>query len=194
MGPLVVHPCNGRYFQNSATGQLVYLTGSHTWANLVDIGPSDPPPEFDFTGQLDWMTERGHNFVRMWTWELLSWDTSANRDDKLHTSAPMPYARTGPGKALDGKPKFDLTKFNPDYFDRLRERLKAARRAEIYVSVMLFEGWGLQFSPGAWEAHPYHPDNNVNGIDGAANGDGKGVEVHELGERAIMTIQEAYGR
>ncbi|MHC4520853.1 MAG: serine hydrolase domain-containing protein [Planctomycetota bacterium] len=178
MGPLVVHAHNRRYFQNRATGH----------------GPSDPPPAFDFAAQLDWMTERGHNFMRMWTWELVSWDTSANRHDKLHTSAPMPYARTGPGKALDGKPKFDLTKFNPEYFKRLRQRVGAARRQGVYVSVMLFEGWGLQFSPGAWEAHPFHPANNINAVDADANGDGKGVEVHELGKRAVTAIQEAYVR
>jgi CubicO group peptidase (beta-lactamase class C family) len=194
MGPLVVHPDNPRYFQNSATGQAVYLTGSHTWANLVDIGPSDPPPAFDFAAQLDWMTQRGHNFMRMWTWELVSWDTSANREGKLHTSAPQPYARTGPGKALDGKPKFDLTKYDPAYFNRLRQRLAAARREGVYVSVMLFEGWGLQFSPGAWDGHPFHPANNVNGIDGDRDGDGKGVEIHELGDREVTAIQEAYVR
>ena len=76
--------------------------------------------------------------------------------------------------ALDGKPKFDLTQFDPAYFDRLRTRVQAARQRGIYVSVMLFEGWGLQFGPGAWEDHPFNPQNNVNGIDGDPNGDRKG--------------------
>jgi hypothetical protein len=40
MGPLGVHPENRRYFQNRATGEVVYLTGSDTWSNLVDIGPT----------------------------------------------------------------------------------------------------------------------------------------------------------
>jgi len=194
MGPLVVHPRNPRYFQNSTTGQPVYLTGSHTWANLVDLGPSDPPEAFDFASQLDWMSALDHNFMRLWIWELVTWDTTANRHDKLHTAAPQPYARTGSGLALDGKPKFDLTKFNPDYFHRLRDRVQAAREQGIYTAVMLFEGWGLQFSPGAWEAHPFHPKNNINGIDGDVDGDGKGVEVHELGNAAVTAIQEAYVR
>ena len=42
--------------------------------------------------------------------------------------------------------------------------IEAARRRGIYVSVMLFEGWGLQFAPNAWEYHPFNPQNNVNGI------------------------------
>ena len=136
MGPLGVHPGNGRYFQNRTTGEVVYLTGSHTWANLVDIGPKDPPPKFDFDACLEWMGKLNHNFIRLWTWELATWNTKANRENKVHTCRPQPWARTGKGKALDGKPKFDLKKFNPEYFGRLRKRITAARERGIYVSVM----------------------------------------------------------
>jgi hypothetical protein len=48
-GPLRVHPDNPRYFTDGS-GQVIYLTGSHTWSNLVDIGPTDPPPKFDSPG------------------------------------------------------------------------------------------------------------------------------------------------
>lgn len=194
MGPLVVSSANPRYFQNAATGEIVYLTGSHTWPSLVDMGTTDPPPAFDFDEYLDWMSEFDHNFIRLWTWELVAWDTTANNQTKRHIVAPMPYARTGPGKALDGKPRFDLTKFNPEYFERLKARVAAARERGIYISVMLFEGWGLQFAAGAWESHPFHPKNNINGIDGDPDGDGQGVEVHELGNEAVTAIQEAYVR
>ena len=153
-GPLRVCEANPRYFTDGS-GKAIYLTGSHTWYNLVDIGPSDPPPPFDFPACLDWMKKLNHNFIRMWTWELATWNTEANsnkNENRLHYSAPQPYARTGPGNALDGKPKFDLKKYDPEYFKRLRSRVEAAGRQGIYVSVMLFEGWGLQFAPGAWES------------------------------------------
>lgn len=192
-GPLRVHPTNPRYFTDGS-GKAIYLTGSHTWANLVDIGPSDPPPRFDFDACLGWMHRLNHNFIRMWTWEPVTWNTKANRENKLHTAAPQPWARTGPGKALDGKPKFNLKKFNSTYFKRLRQRVAAARKRGIYVSIMLFEGWAMQFSQGAWEGHPFHPKNNVNGIDGDVNKDGKGLEVHTLGNKAVTALQEAYVR
>jgi len=192
-GPLRVHKDNPRYFTDG-TGRAVYLTGSHTWANLVDIGPSDPPPKFDFPACLDWMQRLNHNFIRMWTWELVSWNTKANRENQLHTAAPQPWARTGPGKALDGKPKFDLKEFNSAYFARLRARVSLARDRGIYVSIMLFEGWGMQFSAGAWQGHPFHPKNNINGVDGDQNKDGKGLEIHTLSNKAVTTLQEAYVR
>ena len=201
-GPLKVHPENRRYFTDGS-GRAIYLTGSHTWSNLADMGPTDPPPRFDFAAYLDFLQRFDHNFIRLWAWELTTWDTRENgrwRKDKPHHVAPLPWARTGQsavgtlGRARDGKPKFDLTKFDPEYFKRLRSRVEAAGRRGIYVSIMLFEGWGLQFSPGAWENHPFHPDNNVNGIDGDVNGDGKGVEVHELASEKVTARQEAYVR
>ncbi len=196
-GPLRVHPKNPQYFTDGS-GKAIYLTGSHTWNNLVDMGPSDPPPRFDFPAYLNWMAQLNHNFMRMWTWESTTWDTAGNspgqRKNKAHTAAPHPWARTGPGNALDGKLKFDLTKYDAEYFDRLRSRVAAAGEKGIYVSVMLFEGWGMQFAPGAWESHPFHRDNNGNDINGDLNGDGKGLEVHTLENRGITALQEAYVR
>jgi len=192
-GPLRILKENPRYFTNGS-GRAVYLTGSHTWSNLVDIGPKDPPPHFDFQACLDWMQKLNHNFIRMWTWEPVTWNTTANSENKLHTSGPQPWARTGPGMALDGKPKFDLKKPNPAYFNRLRRRVSAAGDRGIYVSIMLFEGWAMQFSAGAWQGHPFHPQNNINGIDGDQNSDGMGLDIYMLGNPAVTAMQEAYVR
>jgi len=54
---------------------------------------------------------------------------------------------TGPGAATDGKPRFDLSRFDPAYFGRLRDRVTAAGDKGIYVAVMLFEGFCLHLSP-----------------------------------------------
>jgi hypothetical protein len=80
--------------------------------------------------------------------------------------SPQPWARTGPGEATDGKARFDLTQFDPDHFDRLRERVTNAGQRGIYVDVMLFEGFGLHLTPPPdnVEGHPFHAKNNVNGI------------------------------
>ena len=49
----------------------------------------------------------------------------ANRGEVYHY-APQPFVRSGPGTALDGKPKFDLTRLDQAYFDRLRSRVVEA--------------------------------------------------------------------
>ena len=194
-GPLRVHPTNPRYFTDDGH-RAVYLTGSHTWNNLVDMGTSDPPVPFDFDAYLQWLQRYNHNFFRLWAWELVSWDTRGNRETnaKLHHVGPQPWQRTGPGQALDGKPRFNLEQLNPQYFDRLRQRVQAAHARGIYAAVMLFEGWGVQRSPNAWVNHPFHPNNNVNGIDGDLNGDGKGLEIHSGQSPEITTIQRVYAK
>lgn len=193
IGPLRVHPTNPRYFTDgtaNADGTLraVYLTGSHTWANLVDMGKGDPPAPFDYEGYLDFLDRHHHNFFRLWREEQVFFL------DERFVVTPHPWQRTGPGNAVDGKPKFDLTKFDDSYFARLRSRVQAAGRRGIYVGVMLFEGWVLQQKQNWWPDHPFHPDNNINGINGDANGDGRGIEVHTMELPPVTKVQEAYVR
>jgi len=190
-GPLKVHPTNPRYFADG-TGKAVYLTGLHTWSNLKDMGKTDPPPAFDFSACLDFMQQYNHNFIRLWTWELSKYAYN----ESITYAHPFPWPRTGPGTALDGKPKFDLKKLNQDYFDRLRSRVVAAHDRGIYVSIMLFEGHGLHASlaPWCWDGHPFNVNNNINGIDGDPDKDGRGIETQTLQIPAVTEIQEAYVR
>ena len=164
----------------------MYLTGSHTWQNLQDgvmPGYTVLSPPFDYTGYLDLLQANHHNFIRLWRYELAILE-------------PQPWLRTGAGQALDGKPKFDLHKFNPAYFDRLRARIIAAGERGIYVSVMLFEDWVVmrKRKDFPFEQHPFHKDNNVNGIDGDPNGDGWGIEIHTLQVPEVLEVQRAYVR
>ncbi|HEY7424228.1 MAG TPA: putative collagen-binding domain-containing protein [Gemmataceae bacterium] len=188
-GPLRVHPKNPRYFRDGS-GRAIYLTGAHTWANLQDLGFTDPPPAFDFDAHLDFLEKHHHNFIRLWRWELTRW--TEGRDRKVRYCALHPWKRSGTAKALDGKPQFDLKQLDPVYFERLRSRVAAAGKRGIYVSIMLFEGWGLSFA--SWDGHPFNVHNNVQGINGDPNGDGKGRETHTLAIAAVTAIQKAYVR
>src|SRR5688500_9787767 len=79
-GPLKIHPTNPRYFTDgtkASDGSLkaVYLTGAHTWNNLVDMGRNDPPEKFDFDAYLKFLEKYHHNFIRLWAWDSTWWDT-----------------------------------------------------------------------------------------------------------------------
>jgi hypothetical protein len=194
-GPLRVHPLNGRYFTYDGQ-RAVYLTGSHTWGNMQDQLSPDPRVKFDYPGYLEWMVERGFNFMRGWVWEQAAWDNHTT--EKLLVD-PLPYLRTGPGKALDGAPKFDLTQFNPEYFQRIRSRVVAAGERGIYVSIMLFQGFSVDdrntdISLNPWLGHPFHRDNNINGIDGDPHQTDGGRAVHTLLLPEITALQERYVR
>jgi hypothetical protein len=190
-GPLRVCTKNPRYFTDDS-GKPILLTGSHTWGSLQDYTydklPS--PPVLNFEAYLTFLQRHHHNFFRLWAWE-----SAFNPGAKQGTISynPMPYQRPGPGLALDGKPQFDLTVFNPAYFERLRTRVVMARDRGVSVSIMLFNGFSIEGKGNVggdpWQGHPFHPQNNVNGVDA-----GDGPSLHTLARPAITALQEAYVR
>ena len=192
LGPLRVHPGNPRYFTDG-TDRAIYLTGSHTWNNLQDTGTTDPPAAMDYDRYLAILKGYNHDFTRGWAWEQAQSEPGYKGDFFI---SPLPFERTGPGKALDGKPRFDVSRFHQPYFDRLRSRAIAAGRQGIYLSVMLFEGWSIEDkqkgSGNPWPSHPFNAANNINGINGDPNGDGQGFETHSLEVPAVTAAQENY--
>jgi len=193
-GPLRVSSVNRRYFTDGS-GRAIYLTGAHTWPNFQDVGVTDPPAPFNWTGYLDFLVQHHHNVMKLWRWEQAKWSSET---PSVVWIDPMPYLRPGPGTALDGKPKFDLTQFNPAYFARMRQRVIEAGHRGIYVSIMLFDGWSIENKGGGihspWTGHPFNRDNNIHGIDGDPNNDSEGPETHTLQVPAITDLQEAYVR
>jgi hypothetical protein len=191
-GPLRLQSADRRHFSDDS-GKTIYLTGSHTWTNRQDR--TDSQRAFDYAGYLQLVREKNHNFMRLWVWEQAAW---APWTTEMVTFYPLPYLRTGPGTALDGQPKFDLTQWNQEYFERLRSRVSAACDNGIYVAVMLFQGWSVEKKPNEpgnpWSGHPFHRENNVSGVDGDVKGDGEGTEVHTLENAAITALQETYVR
>ncbi|HEV8725280.1 MAG TPA: LamG-like jellyroll fold domain-containing protein [Candidatus Binatia bacterium] len=190
LGPLTVGRSKPRYFIDSG-GTAVYLSGVHLNNNLIDRSDK---PIVDFSAYLDFLQAHNLNFVRLWVWEQAAWTHESAQ--KLEFG-PLPYERTGPGNALDGNIKFDLTRFNQAYFDRLRFRVAEAQARGIYVSVMLFQGFSSEpktAKANPWPGHPFHRDNNINGIDGDPSGNGSGEEVHSLTVPAITKFQEDYVR
>jgi Family of unknown function (DUF6298)/Putative collagen-binding domain of a collagenase len=188
-GPLRLLKTNPRYFTDDS-GRAIYLTGSHTWSDFQDEGNTDPPAPFDFSAYLDFLKAHHHNFVRLWRQEL----PRRLKKGKPRYAAPQPWKRVGPAPAYDGKPQFDLMTFNPAYFHRLRERVEAAGRRGIYVSVMLFEGYAMQFVSDAWQEHPFHPDNHLPNVSGFPAADSRGTDIFTLKYPAVTAVQEAYVR
>jgi hypothetical protein len=79
LGPVAVSRRNPRYFTiaGAPDERATYLAGSHLWNNLHHgMGPGEPcsdePERMDFSQYLDFLEERGHNFIRLWRWEQFS--------------------------------------------------------------------------------------------------------------------------
>ncbi len=187
--PLVAHATNPNYFADG-TGKAIYLTGSHTWNNLQDWGTNGLVQRLDFTAYVKMLVDHNHNLTLLWSTELPAFrglpSTESSPPDFF--VAPQPWQRTGPGNASDRKLKFDLTRFNPAYFDRLRDRVERLNAAGIYAGVYLFSGEFLLRFRFSGDGYPFTGSNNVNGID-----DGGGTRsVTMTAPDAITAIQDAY--
>lgn len=191
-GPLVVSS-NPHYFRN-ANGDALILNGSQTWNSLQDWGTEGSTQPFDFDSFVEFLTAHGHDFTLLWTVEMPKFCGLTNSGAASDfTVGPLPWQRTGPGTATDGGLKFDLTKFDPSFFDRLRSRTQALNKAGIYAGIYLFTGEFLNVFRCASDGYPFTGANNVNGVDDGYTGGKKGIAaVTMTAPNAITKFQDAY--
>ena len=192
-GPLVVSG-NPNYFKD-ANGAVLILNGSQTWNTFQDWGSDGSLQTLDFSAFVSFLTKHGHNFTLLWITEMpkfCDFPATASSPPDL-VASPLPWLRTGPGNATDGGLKFDLTKFNPTFFDRLRTRTETLNRARIYVGVYLFTGEWLNIFRCAGDGYPFTRANNVNGVDDGYTGGKRGTgSITMNAPNAITRFQDAY--
>ena len=82
----------------------------------------------------------------------------------------MPWARSGKGTAWDGLSKFDLSKFNPWYFERSREFGPLCDRNGFVLYHNIYNTHNVLEIPPHWMDYPWRPANNIkrSGLTGAA--------------------------
>jgi Family of unknown function (DUF6298) len=74
----------------------------------------------------------------------------------------LPYARTGIGTAWDGLSKYDLTKPNPFYFDRLAKLAGEFEQGGQILTVMHYLQHNILEAGGHWADYPWRSANNIN--------------------------------
>ncbi len=135
--------------------------GGDTWYNGP---PGTPNKRMPFQVQIEAAKAHGWNAVmRDWTW------SSAGRDaDPGVDWSPLPWARRGDGR-------FDLNRFDPQYFVGIEERADACLAENLLFGMMALQG---HFDINT---HPLNPAMNVQGIDGGdhpfSNPTGAGWQV-----------------
>ena len=192
-GPLTASG-NPNYFKD-AKGAVLILNGSQTWNTFQDWGSNGPLQALDFSAFVKFLAGHGHNFTLLWTTEMPNFcgfpATEASPPDL--TVSPLPWQRTGPGNATDRGLKFDLTKFNPNFFDRLRARTQILNNADIYAGVYLFTGEWLNIFRCASDGYPFTRANNINGVDDGYTGGKKGTgSITMTAPNDITRFQDAY--
>lgn len=74
----------------------------------------------------------------------------------------MPWARSGQSTAWDGLSKYDLTKFNPWYFERTREFARLCEQNGLVLYHNLYNTHNVLESQSHWVDFPWRPVNCIN--------------------------------
>jgi hypothetical protein len=157
MNPLSLCTDNPHYFLFRGKPTVLVTSGEHYGAVLNR--------EFDTHKYLVELHNHGFNLTRTFTGVYCEDSTSfgitrntlAPADGKLL----CPWARSEtPGYAGGGN-KFDLTRWDDAYFERLRAFLSQAGKWGIVVELVLFCPF---YEDSMWKISPMNADNNVNGV------------------------------
>ena len=74
----------------------------------------------------------------------------------------LPWARSGKGQAQDGLSKYDLTRYNPWYFERIKAFARLSDRHGIVLYHHLYNNHNLLETAAHWTDFPWRPANNIN--------------------------------
>ncbi|MBN1362748.1 MAG: hypothetical protein JW993_19270 [Sedimentisphaerales bacterium] len=74
----------------------------------------------------------------------------------------LPFARSGMGTAFDGLSRYDLTKYNPWYWARLRQFADLADRKGLVLLHQNYFQHNIIEAGAHWTDFPWRPANNVN--------------------------------
>ena len=184
--PLRVSAANP-HFLTDGTGRAVYLSGSHSWNDMQDLGlTGNAPAAFDFNSYVNFLVAHGQNMTILWRKDLptfCNWGAGG-----IWHASPFPWLRAGPASASDGLPAFDLTRFDQTYFDRLRARVVQLGQNNIYATVQLFDGLDLLNNRCPGDGYPFSGGNNVNGVD-----DGGGIGSMTMNApNSVTNFQDAF--
>jgi len=154
--PIRLHPENPRLFEFRGK-PLVLITATEHYGAVMNR-------PFDFERYLADAADKHMTLTRLFVLyrELQTAINPHSTCKPESTDYVAPYPRTGPGFAGDRLPKYDLDRWNPEYFERLHRFLNAASRRGVIVEVTLFSN---TYTPDVWALNPLHPANNINGTE-----------------------------
>lgn len=132
--PIQPHPANPHYFRYGGK-TTVLITSAEHYGSLLNL-------RFNYTAYLDELKRNNFNLTRTFSGSYREEGTSGHGPSPLSPGrgpdefiAPWAWSDTTGG--FEGR-KFDLDRWNPAYFDRLRKFLRAAQDRGVIVEFVLF--------------------------------------------------------
>lgn len=185
--PLQLHPENSHYFLYQGKPTVIITSGEHYGA-VLNL-------DFDYVKYLQTLQADGLNNTRVFSGSYVEPQGAFNIAQ--NTLAPKegrfiaPWARSSTPGYPNGGNKFDLQKWNPEYFSRLEDFMSHARRCGVIVEMNLFCPF---YEDTQWKLSPQNGANNVNNVGNVPrtnvytlDKNGGLLAVHEAMTRKIVT-------
>lgn len=178
---LKLNPANSHYLSYKNKSVILVGSGEH-YGSAINQG-------FDYRIYLQTLAKDGLNITRVFTGAYIEkpgdFDIQNNVLAPLADKLLLPWARgSEPGFTLGGN-KFDLTKWDTNYFTRLKNFISEAGRSDVIVEVNLFSS----YYGNGWSYSALNTKNNINKTDSI-----KAILANTLQNGSVFSYQEKYVR
>lgn len=150
-----VSPTNPHYYWMSGHPVLLITSAEHYGAVING--------EFDYVAYLDKLKKYGLNYTRIYPgamFETFGKWIVGNPLGPRNGSLILPWARSNVSGYMLGGNRFDLDKWNPEYFARLKDFIAKAQERGIVVEICFFNS---QYTD-TWPISPLYHENNIQGV------------------------------
>ncbi len=185
--PLELHPDNPHYFLFRGK-PTVLITSAEHYGAVLNL-------DFDYTKYVAALAQDRLNLTRTFVGSYVEPAGAFNIARNTLAPAPgrfiCPWARSDQAGYANGGNKFDLNRWDPAYFSRLKDFVAQAGKQGVVVEVNLFCPF---YEESQWRLSPQNAANNINGIGTVARTNvytldrhGGLLAVHEAMSRKIVT-------
>jgi len=150
------HPENPHYFVFKGK-TVALITSAEHYGSVLNL-------RFDDVAYLDELKRNGFNLTRTFSGTYRETGSSGHGPSPLSPGRGpeefiTPWAWSAESGGYEGR-KFDLDKWNPAYFARLKKFLRDADERGVVVELVLF---CRMYDEQRWTESPMHPNNNLQG-------------------------------
>jgi hypothetical protein len=152
--PIKLHPSNPHYFLYKGKPTLLITSAEHYGAVVNG--------DFDYKTYLKALKAYGLNYTRIYPGGLFEPKDKFIKGNTLGIvpgNMVLPWARSDKPGYSGGGNLFDLDKWNPAYFSRLKDFVREAAKQDVVVEICFYNA---QYND-TWPIHPLYFKNNIQG-------------------------------
>ena len=152
--PIKLHPANPHYYLFNGQPTILITSAEH-YGGVIN-------KDFNYVAYFDALKSYGLNYTRIYAgamFEPIGKFADGNPLGAKPQALILPWAQTNAPGYLHGGNKFDLDKWNPEYFERLKDFIVKAGKRGIVVEICFFNA---QYSD-TWPISPLYYENNIQG-------------------------------